>query len=151
MHMRIALVLLLCGLVVPLGAEDAPSVEWDGSLLVQLAVSDLDASIGFYRDVLGWTLEARVDELRWARIRPDRSDVIIGIGESRKGAGSGTLTLNFGVIDIDRARATLESRGVVFEGETITIPGVVRLATFRDPDGNRFRLAEDIGAGDQSH
>ena len=51
------------------------------------------------------------------------------------------MSMNFGVKDIEKARATLESRGVEFSGPTITIPGVVMLADFEDPDGNRIRLA----------
>ncbi len=39
--------------------------------------------------------------------------------------------------------AILESRDVVFDGPTIEVPGVVRLADFKDPDGNRIRLAGD--------
>ena len=55
--------------------------------------------------------------------------------------------LNFGVQgDIEKAREALERRGVVFEGPTHVIPGKVRLAAFRDPDGYRIRLAaEDRG------
>jgi len=55
--------------------------------------------------------------------------------------------LNFGVLgDIEAARRALEVRGVVFEGPTVVIPGKVRLAAFKDPDGYRIRLAgEDPG------
>ena len=57
------------------------------------------------------------------------------------------MVLNFGVTgDIEAARAALERRGVVFEGPTRVIPGKVRLAAFRDPDGYRIRIAgEDAG------
>lgn len=122
----------------------AAEIEWDGSLLVQLATADLDVAVSFYTDVLGWELISRDEELHWAKIRSVAGDVVIGIGESPKIEGSGTMSLNFGVRDIDASRAMLESRGVVFKGETRTIPGVVRLADFRDPDGNRIRLAEDL-------
>ena len=33
---------------------------------------------------------------------------------------------------------------VPFDGETITIPEMVRLATFYDPDGNKLMLYQDI-------
>ena len=54
------------------------------------------------------------------------------------------LSLNFSVRDIAEARTRLETRGVVFKGETMTIEGVVKLADFDDPDGNRIRLAESL-------
>jgi predicted enzyme related to lactoylglutathione lyase len=50
----------------------------------------------------------------------------------------------FGVVDIDEARGQLEQRDVRFDGETMTIPEMVRLATFFDPDGNKFMLAQDL-------
>jgi predicted enzyme related to lactoylglutathione lyase len=55
--------------------------------------------------------------------------------------GSGTTSLNISVRDIEAARSALEGRGVEFTGPIIDIPGVVRLADFRDPDGNKIRLA----------
>lgn len=62
--------------------------------------------------------------------------------------GSGTVSKNIGVVDIEAARKTLEQRGVVFKSETITIPGIVKLADCTDPDGNRIRLAEDLSKSD---
>ena len=48
------------------------------------------------------------------------------------------------VNDIERERKRLESAGVKFEGKTEEIPGIVRIATFRDPDGNRLQLAQAL-------
>ncbi|HXV75029.1 MAG TPA: VOC family protein [Candidatus Polarisedimenticolaceae bacterium] len=135
----LATVLLLAAL-----PSSAAELEWKGTLLVQLAVKDLDRSLAFYTEVLGWELISRNDELHWAKLRPIGCDAVVGVGESPRIEGSGTASLNFGVIDVDAARAVLESRGVVFSGETRTIPGVVRLADFADPDGNRFRLAQAL-------
>ncbi len=56
----------------------------------------------------------------------------------------GGATLVFGVADVDSARAQLEAKDVRFDGETQTIPDMVKLATFFDPDGNTFMLAEDL-------
>ena len=33
---------------------------------------------------------------------------------------------------------------VKFDGETQTVPGMVKLATFFDPDGNKLMLYEDL-------
>jgi hypothetical protein len=50
--------------------------------------------------------------------------------------------LNFGVRgDIEKTRALLEKQGVVFTGPTRVIPGKVKLAGFKDPDGYSLRLA----------
>ena len=52
--------------------------------------------------------------------------------------------MTFGVKDIDKARATLEELQVRFDGETLTIPEMVRLATFFDPDDNKLMLYQSL-------
>ena len=42
-------------------------------------------------------------------------------------------------------RKRLQATGVQFEGKTEEIPGVVKLATFRDPSGNRLQLCQVLG------
>lgn len=131
------------------GPPDAGRVRtaplgYDGSLLVQLHVSDLDRAIAFYRDVLEFRLKLRNDDLAWAKMDTGIANVVVGLGVGEEVKGSGTLSMNFGVKDIAAARASLESRGVVFKGPTFTIPDVVKLADFTDPDGNRIRLAQGL-------
>ena len=43
------------------------------------------------------------------------------------------------VADVDAARAELESKGVVFDGDTI-VTSVCKQAWFKDPDGNALML-----------
>ena len=49
----------------------AESEEYQPSVLIQFAVSDLDRSIEFYRDVVGLEFEFRIDELKWARFKTE--------------------------------------------------------------------------------
>ena len=42
------------------------------------------------------------------------------------------------------ARAELGAKGVVFEGDTIELPGMVKLATFLDSDCNRYMFAQSL-------
>jgi predicted enzyme related to lactoylglutathione lyase len=46
------------------------------------------------------------------------------------------------VDDLDAAQDEMKRKGAKFEGEVQEIPGVVRIATFRDPDGNRLQLCQ---------
>ena len=122
-------------------ADTAPAtIEYGDELLVQIAVRDLDAACAFYGDVMGLPLESRNESLQWAKFILPRG-ARLGVGAAEAVTGSGTTSINISVRDIDAARHALEARGVLFDGPTIDIPGVVRLADFSDPDGNRIRLA----------
>lgn len=125
-------------------APESQPVAYKGTLLVQMRVADLDRSITFYRDVLGLRLKLRNDALHWAKFDTGIKGVTIGVGEGPEVKGSGSVSINLGVDDIEAARALLESRGVTFKGDTITIPDVVKLADLSDPDGNRIRLAQSL-------
>jgi len=150
-RLKQALLALTIGLIAVLttGVRAAPA-GLDPTLLVQIAVEDLDRSVEFYTETLGFELESVDRELQWARVKTGIDGVTIGIGQQETVKGSGTVSMNFGVEDVDSYRGALEAKGVRFEGPTITVPGVVRLATLHDPDGNRIRLATDLKPGDQA-
>jgi predicted enzyme related to lactoylglutathione lyase len=122
-------------------SEEAGTIRYQDAVLVQLAVTDLDRAVRFYTEVLEMELELRNDDLGWARVKPGLAGFTIGLGRQEKVEGSGTISINLGVAELDEVRSSLEARGVVFDGPTQEIPGVVRLAGFRDPDGNWIRLA----------
>jgi hypothetical protein len=68
------------------------------------------------------------------------------LSEVEKVDVKGGPTLTFGVKDIEAARALLERRNVRFDGETLTIPDMVKLATFYDLDGHKLMLYQSLGA-----
>ncbi len=82
----------------------------------------------------------RRDDLKFAHIATSVPGVQIGLGEVASVQPRG-VTLNVDVKDADAGRRALEAAGVVFQGETLLIPGKVKLAGFLDPDGHRLRLA----------
>ena len=57
-------------------------------------------------------------------------------------SGQGAITPTFRGIDIEDARGYLERNGVRFDEGTNEVPGMVKLATFYDPDGNPWMLAQ---------
>ncbi len=124
--------------------EAKGEIEWSRSLLVQLQVADLDRAVAFYSETLGMEVESVNQDLQWARIKPGIAGVTIGLGVGEPGSevkGSGSVSINLGVNNLDETREILEGKGVEFLGPTLEIPGVVRLADLVDPDGNRIRLA----------
>jgi predicted enzyme related to lactoylglutathione lyase len=124
----------------------ASPLGYDGGLTAAMGVADLDRAIDWYRSVLGFTLLYKMDEMGWCELSTETKGVNVGLSQVEKVEPRGGATLTFGVRDIDRARRQLESQKVRFDGDTQTIEGMVRLATFFDPDGNKLMLFQDLQA-----
>ncbi|UCD76859.1 MAG: VOC family protein [Phycisphaerales bacterium] len=124
----------------------ATSLDYDGGLTCAMETADLERALAWYRDVLGFELLYRMDDLGWCELKTSVPGVNVGLSQVEAPQVKGGATLTFGVKDIDAARAQLEARQVRFDGETITIEKMVRLATFYDPDGNKLMLYQDLQA-----
>src|SRR3954451_278185 len=111
-------------------------IDYDGGLTCALSVSDIDRSIAWYRDVLGFTLLYKLDEAAWCEMSTGVARVNVGLGENIERGGRGGATLTFGVRGIDAARAELIASGVRLDGDIRDIPSLARLLTFSDPDDN---------------
>lgn len=116
-------------------------IDYADHLTISCSVFDLERSIAWYRDLLGFELVYKLDDMGWCEMRTPWKGISIGIGQSEQPTVGGTTPV-FGVQDIEAARGHLESKGVRFDGETQVIPDMVKLATFYDPDGNPWMLAE---------
>lgn len=117
---------------------------YTGGLTLATQVSDLDKAIAWYTDVLGFQTLYKVDDIAWGEVKTEVQGVNIGLSQvesPRVGAGP---VPTFGVEDIDHARSLLEAKDVKFDGETREYPGMVRLATFFDPDGNALMLYQSL-------
>ena len=119
-------------------------LPFDGVLTCAVEVADLSESIAWYQEVLGFELLYRMDDIVWAELQSPVSGVTVGLGQVESPTTRGGATLTWGTSDLHAHRAALESRDVRFDGETQEVPGMVRLATFFDPDGNRHMLAQDL-------
>lgn len=117
---------------------------FDGGLTLAMQVKDRRRATEWYRDVLGYTLLYDVAEIGWCELATATPNVRVGLSEvesPRVGAGP---VPTFGVSDIDAARAELEASKVRFDGPTREYPGMVKLATFYDLDGNALMLYQDL-------
>ena len=108
-----------------------------------MSVSDRHASAKWYQDMLGFALIYHADEAGWTEIATNTQGVTIGFGEHTEPAPGNCVPV-FGIGDLDEARQRLEKAGVKFDGETDVVEGMVKTATFYDPDGNALMLAEDL-------
>jgi predicted enzyme related to lactoylglutathione lyase len=104
--------------------------------VVYLYVSEIERSVGFYRDLLGIPLEgdddwqeASLDGTRFALHRTHE-----GIGEP----SSGTIHVNLEVADLDAAAERLRAAGVEFEETMREEWGAA--AKVVDPDGYELFL-----------
>ena len=120
----------------------AAPIEYADHLTIACGVSNLDDAITWYRDLLGFELIYKLEDMGWCEMRTAWTGISIGLGQSEKPTVGGTTPV-FGVKDIEAARNHLESNGVRFDGETRVIPDMVKLATFYDLDGNPWMLAEN--------
>ncbi|HET6985051.1 MAG TPA: VOC family protein [Kribbella sp.] len=119
-------------------------IEYDGRAVCALDVADLERSLRWYEQALGFEVVHRLESWGWAELSTPLPGISIGIGQVEEPKTDGGVVVTFGVVDIDKARDHLESLGTRFDGETRQIADEVRLATFYDPDGNTFMLAERL-------
>jgi catechol 2,3-dioxygenase-like lactoylglutathione lyase family enzyme len=117
---------------------------FDGGLTCAYGVSDLERSIAWYCDVLGFEVTYKLDDMAWCELKSPVDRVQVGLSQVEELKVEGGCTMTYGVKDIDRARAALEKQSVRFDGDTVTIPEMVKLATFYDPDGNKLMLYQDL-------
>ena len=122
----------------------AESLGYDGGLTCALEVKDRKAAAKWYQDVLGFKLIYDVEEIGWCELATCVERVNLGLSEVEEPQVKGGTTLTFGVKDIDAARKQLESTGVRFDGPTRVYEGMVKLATFYDPDGNTLMLYQSL-------
>lgn len=122
----------------------ATKVDYDGGLTISFHVRDRKKTAAWYEKVLGFKVLYDVAEIGWCELASPVARVNVGLSDVQTiTAGAGT-TPTFGVRDIDAARKHMEAHDVRFDGATRTIPGMVKLATFFDPDGNTLMLYQDL-------
>jgi len=119
-------------------------VAFNPEMTIAIHVKDMDKAIEWYTKTLGFQMLYKVDEIGWCELASNVPGAQIGLSQVEKAEASRSCVPTFAVKDIDAARKSLESRGVRFDGDTITLEGMVKLATFFDPDGNAFMFSQSL-------
>ncbi|MFG0329694.1 MAG: VOC family protein [Phycisphaerales bacterium] len=127
----------------------ATDFKFDGGLTCALGVRDINESVKWYDEKLGFELAYKMDDIGWAEVKSSVDRVFIGFSQVDKVETKGGPTLTFGVKDIEKARKTLEQQGVRFDGEIVEYPGMVKLTTFYDPDGHKLMFYQSLSNGQQ--
>src|SRR2546423_1623299 len=107
-------------------------------------ISDLAAARQWYQDVLGWPVA--FDSEGWFELGgPNGTHIALNKtseGDPGKSGGVGT-TITFSVDDVDATQAYLQAKGVKCD-DVLFVPGMVKLGTFYDPEGNRMHFVDPI-------
>ena len=108
------------------------------SCRINVMVADINASVDFYCNTLGLDLLNQYGE-HYAEIQAP--DLLIGLHPKSEKTQLGTnMSIGFGVGEFDAAVETLKAEGIEINVED---EGWVRLAYFKDLDGNSLYLAEN--------
>jgi len=110
---------------------------------VIVPVRDQDEALRFYVEQLGF--ETRMDGTfgdgqRWIEVAPPGAITTIALVPRQQAAG---IEVSLATADAGADHAALLERGVEVDADLIRMgEGVPPMFTFRDPDGNRFRMVE---------
>ena len=118
-------------------------ITLEKTITIALSVKDRHASADWYQSMLGFDVIYHADEAGWSELQTKTNGVTIGLGEHTKPAPGNCVPV-FGIADLDISRAKLENANVKFDGETVVVEGMVKTATFYDPDGNALMLAQNL-------
>jgi lactoylglutathione lyase len=113
----------------------------------QLWVHDQDAALAFYTDKLGWEVRSDMrfgegDANRWLEVAPPGSTARLALNPpmgGQPGGGSIGVETNDVTAEHDRLRGT---EGVDADAQMMDAPGVPRMFSLRDPDGNHIWVVE---------
>lgn len=101
-------------------------------------VSDLDAVLPFYTDVLGLEAGPRYGDWQEFRIGGTARFALHGGAPPRTGA---TATVSFAVESLENAMSELAAAGH-HPTDEITDTGAARFVTYEDPEGNPVQILE---------
>ncbi|MBL4597013.1 MAG: VOC family protein [Robiginitomaculum sp.] len=119
------------------------NISYDGNLTLSFAVKDRNVSADWYAKHLGFTRLFDAAEIGWTEMQTPIPGVTAGFADAMDVKSGGCVPV-LGVPDLEAARAALEAEGVRFDGQNIVHEGMVKLATFFDPDGNAWMLAQSF-------
>lgn len=114
------------------------------SIVASVSVPDLNAALAWYQEKLDLKLNYSAEEVGWAEMATAVDNFTLGISATGAESPGTNVIITLGVAELEATKATLESRGVEFVGEIDEMPGMVKLATFKDLAGNTFMLAQSL-------
>jgi predicted enzyme related to lactoylglutathione lyase len=121
---------------------DATRITRIGTVIVP--VSDQERALSFYVETLGF--EKRLDAPfgqggRWIEVAPAGATTTIALVQAQEGDAG--IVVSLATEDADTDHETLVARGVDADAAVMRMGDYVPpMFTFRDPDGNQFRMVQ---------
>jgi uncharacterized glyoxalase superfamily protein PhnB len=120
------------------------------SLEASLTVNDLQRSLAWYRDVVGFTVDReheREGKLRAVSLKAGAVRLLLGQDDGAKGMnrvkGEGFSLQITTAQDIDQIAARIKARGGTLDSEPADMPWGSRMFRLRDPDGFRITFSSE--------
>jgi len=130
-----------------------PAIRFDH---VAITVQDMERSVRFYRDLLGFDVLGQLllnegsfkivylrsggAHVELFEFRDHEAQTAVGVPDTVGGFKHLALQTD----DVDGVAASLKAAGTEFTVEPLDAAGGVRLAFFRDPDGNLLELVSGV-------
>ena len=118
------------------------------ALSASLTVKDIEKSLAWYRDVVGFTVDRRHEregKLRAVSLKAGDVRILIGQDDGAKGwdriKGEGFSLQVTTAQDVDEIARGIKARGGAIESEPTDMPWGARIFRLRDPDGFRLTIA----------
>jgi len=123
---------------------------------IAITVQDMERAVTFYRDLLGFEvlgqllLNEGTFKLVYLQAGAARIELFAFTEEGRRddtpdrNEDLGFKHVAFTVDDVDAVARRLKAHDVPFTVEPVDAPGGVRLAFFRDPDGNLLEIVDRL-------
>ena len=121
------------------------------ALMASLTVNDLQKSLAWYRDVVGFTVDNQYErEGKVMGVALKAGDVrsLIGQDDGAKGwdraKGEGFSLMITTVQDVDELAARIQERGGTLESEPADMPWGARVFRVKDPDGFKIAISSPV-------
>jgi len=115
-----------------------------------IGVSNMEQSVGFYKDILGMPLKYQTNE--WTEFQTGATTLALHLSKlqvppstPQREIVAGTSTIGFTVTDLDKTHYELKSKNVRFVMEPkLREEEGIKLAVCLDPDGLEISISETV-------
>ena len=128
-----------------------PETRRGRSLWASLTVNDLQKSLAWYRDVVGFTVHEQYEregKVVAVALKAGSVRLLIGQDDGAKGwdrkKGEGFSMQLMTAQDIDRIAARIKERGGTLESEPADMPWGARVFRVQDPDGFKLAISSEV-------